>query len=252
VVLNIPKKSRYLRFVLFVIVLALTAVFTASAQTALQAQLGTRPITRTDISAYKLPSTTALSGGLTTVGIGAAVHLEAQVSSAVAASDIGGITWTISTKPTGSSAVLEDSPLGAEVPIYDPADRASSRLAGRKLLRPDVAGQYTITANVTTTNAGSANLTLTVTAGTYVGYKSCALCHSAGTAKMNKAASWAGTAHASIFKEGVNGTNSDHYAASCIVCHTVGYDATASAANGGFDDIATQLKWTFPHCHERG
>lgn len=248
-VLNVRTNLRYLPLL---VLITFAVVSVAPAQTALEAQLSTRPMTRTDIAAYKLPSTTALSGGLTTVGIGAAVHLEAQVNSAVAAADIGGVTWTITSKPSSSSAVLEDSPLGLEVPLYDPADRANARVAGRKLLRPDVAGQYVIKANITTTNAGAAEVTLTVTAGTYVGVKSCTLCHSGGSAKMNKAAAWSATAHASIFKEGVNGTNSDHYAASCIGCHTVGYDASTSAVNGGFDDIATQLKWTFPTAMKEG
>jgi hypothetical protein len=250
--INMFKFSRYYTRPPLVIAVVLAVAAIATAQTTLQGQLGTRPITRSDISVYKLPSTTALSGGLSTVGIGAAVHLEAQVSDAVAESEIGGVVWTLTSKPTGSAAVLEASPLSDEVPIYDPADRAASRLAGRKLLRPDVAGQYTVTAAITTTSAGTVTLTTTVTAGTYVGVKSCVTCHSGGNEKMNKSAAWSATAHASIFKEGVNGTNSDHYGSSCIVCHTVGYDATAGAVNGGFDDIAAQVKWSFPTAMKEG
>ena len=39
---------------------------------------------------------------------------------------------------------------------------------------------------------------------------------------------------------------SDHYGKNCISCHTVGYDANTNAVNGGFDDVATKLGWTFP------
>ncbi len=40
------------------------------------------------------------------------------------------------------------------------------------------------------------------------------------------------------------------YRSSCISCHTVGYDPNTNAivnpVNGGFDDVAKQLGWTFP------
>jgi hypothetical protein len=39
---------------------------------------------------------------------------------------------------------------------------------------------------------------------------------------------------------------SDHYAAYCISCHTLGYDVNTNAINGGFDDIAKTLGWKFP------
>ena len=32
----------------------------------------------------------------------------------------------------------------------------------------------------------------------------------------------------------------------CLICHTVGYDANSAAVNGGFDDVAAQLKWILP------
>ena len=40
------------------------------------------------------------------------------------------------------------------------------------------------------------------------------------------------------------------YRSSCIACHTVGYDPNTNSivnpVNGGFDDVAKQLGWTFP------
>ncbi len=49
-----------------------------------------------------------------------------------------------------------------------------------------------------------------------------------------------------IFSNGIDGYLSSHYSASCLPCHTVGYDTTATATNGGFDDVAKQLGWVFP------
>jgi hypothetical protein len=93
-----------------------------------------------------------------------------------------------------------------------------------------------------------------VNAGTYVGIGNlggatpsppqCATCH------PNKAASWAETDHATMFARGVDGMVSSHYASYCIGCHTVGYDTTAE--NGGFDDVAAELGWTFPETLQPG
>ncbi|MBI3697886.1 MAG: hypothetical protein HY238_24020 [Acidobacteria bacterium] len=236
---------------LAVVLMTVAAATTVTAQTALQAQLALRPLTRDDIAAYKLPASTQVSPGLYTVGVGEPVYLEAQVNIAVPASDIVGVTWALTNKPAGSAAALTDSPLGAEVPIYEPSDRLVSRVAGRTLLRPDVVGLYTVTATIATLSSGTANVAQTVIGGTYVGIKTCAVCHSGGLA-LNMAASWSKTAHASIFKEGVNGVASDHYGSSCLACHTVGYDANPKAVNGGFDDVAAQLKWTFPTALKAG
>src|SRR5437763_12961658 len=94
-----------------VMVLAAAAAITASAQSSLQGQLAVRALSRDDIAAYSLPATTELSGGLSTVGVGTPVYLEAQVASTVPASDIASVTWSISGKPAGSAAVLVDGPL---------------------------------------------------------------------------------------------------------------------------------------------
>jgi hypothetical protein len=229
-----------------VVLMAVAAPTTMSAQPApLNAHFAVRPVTRGDIAAYKLPSTTQVSPGFTTVALGEPAYLETQINSAIPASDIAGIVWQLTYKPKGSGAALEDSPLALEVPAFEPADRAVVRIAGRKVLRPDVAGMYVVSATVTAGASGTATVAQTIIGGTYVGKAACTACHSGGLAEV-KAPSWSKTAHASIFTEGVNGTNSDHYAANCLGCHTVGYDANAKAVNGGFDDIAAQLKWTFP------
>src|ERR1035438_4856309 len=94
-----------------------------NAQTTLAAQLISRPVTNDDISGLKLPATVERSGGLNTVGLGQAAYLEADVDITVPASQIAGVKWTIESQPTGSKAVLEDSPLGSTVPVYLPSDR---------------------------------------------------------------------------------------------------------------------------------
>lgn len=241
--------ERYLKLPvgsLAVTLLALTGAGSLPAQpTPLQPKIAARPLTGDEVTAYKLPAGTQLSAGLTTVGIGQPVYLEAQVNLAFAASDIVNVTWELTRQPATSKVLLEDSPLGTGVPLYEPSDRLVAKVAGRTLLRPDVTGLYTVTARIATTTAGTVSLGSTIIAGTYVGSSACARCHSGGLA-ANKVPSWAKTGHASIFKQGMDGIASDHYGQSCLSCHTVGYDANPKAVNGGFDDVAKSLGWTFP------
>src|SRR5215472_5717269 len=87
---------------------------TMSAQTKLNAQLAARALTQDVIGTYKLPATTERSAGLSTVGVGEAVYLEAQVDIAVPASQIADVEWAISGRqplqmlywPTARSATM--------------------------------------------------------------------------------------------------------------------------------------------------
>ncbi|HUZ05893.1 MAG TPA: cytochrome c3 family protein, partial [Candidatus Paceibacterota bacterium] len=238
----------HLLCMLFLLPAVLASVTTANAQTPLQAQLGARPLTPTEIANtnYALPADTEVSGGLLNVGVGQPVYLEADVNLAIPAADITSVTWTLNSAPMGSKAALTTSPLGANVPVYQPSDQLVSQVAGRTLLRPDLAGSYTVTATVVSASEGTTNLTLTITAGTYMGINTCALCHSGGQIAENKVVPWQGTLHATMFSEAIDGLKSSHYNASCIRCHTVGYDTNTNAVNGGFDDVAAALGWTFP------
>lgn len=228
------------------VLMAVAAPTTVEAQPApLNAHLALRPVTTGDLSAYKLPSTTQKSGGLTTVGVGSPAYVEVQINNAIKSTDIAGVIWTLSYKPKASKIDLEESPLGAAVPVYEPADRLVAQVAGRKMLRPDVPGMYIVTATVTAGASGTATVAQTIIAGTYTGRAACETCHSGGLAEV-KAPSWSKTAHAALFTEGINGLASDHYGVGCISCHTVGYDTAAGAVNGGFDDVAKQVGWTFP------
>jgi hypothetical protein len=233
--------------------MVLTALLATAvlAQTNLQGQLSIRPLSRDDIAAASLPATTELSGGLATVGLGSPVYLDALVDVNIPASDITGVTWTIASKPGSSTATLTDSPLPAAVPVYEPSDRLILQVAGRALLRPDVAGQYVVTAAVATANNGVASFKQTITAGTYMGYKTCAGCHSGGIAP-NTMGPWSKTAHAEVFKDNINGMDGPTYATSCWGCHTVGFNNNPAAVNGGFDDVMAKLNWTPPATMQDG
>jgi hypothetical protein len=156
------------------------------------------------------------------------------------------VTWVLTNKPIGSMAQLVPSPLGTNVPTYKPADQVAFQVAGRMMLRPDVAGQYSVVATITTMSSGTTNITSNISAGTYVGANTCALCHSGGVLADNTWVPWSQTPHATFFTRAIDGKESDHYGKNCISCHTVGYDANTNAVNGGFDDVAAKLGWTFP------
>lgn len=218
------------------------------ASTPLQGQIVTRPLTPGDITVYQLPAGTETSGGLQTVGVGQPVYLEADVNIAIPAADVVGVAWVLTNRPLGSLAMLTNSPLGTNVPVFEPSDQLAYQVAGRTLLRPDMSGQYTVIATVTTVSEGTTNLALTITAGTYMGVNTCALCHSGGIVAPDMVPSWQTTAHASIFTKGIDGNLGlgAFYSKSCLQCHTVGYDANTNVANGGFNDVASQLGWAFP------
>ncbi|HTS61561.1 MAG TPA: hypothetical protein VMH28_06030 [Candidatus Acidoferrales bacterium] len=224
---------------------AVAATTTLSAQTTLPPRLVVRPLTTGDISVYKLPSTTQLSGGLNTVALGEPLYLEVQVDATIPAGQIAGVLWTLTTRPSGSTATLASSPLASSVPIYEPSERPVYQVAGRQLLRPDIRGEYIVSATVTAGSSGSTTVAQTYIAGTYVGVAACNVCHSGGLAQV-MVPSWSQTAHAGLFASGINGQQGTGYGPNCITCHTDGYDANSTVNNGGFSSMARQLGWTFP------
>ena len=226
--------------------LLMVAAAAMSAQTTFQPKLAVRPLTTGEIARYSLPSTTQLSGGLTTVAIGEPLYLEVQVDINIPASTLlGGVTWELTSKPSNSAAVLTDSPLGPKVPVFEPSDRLVAQVAGRKLLRADVTGPYVVTAMVSLGSAGVATVAQTFIAGKYVGIAACKGCHNTGPATP-MVAGWAKTGHATWFQQGIDGKLSPSYGIGCAPCHTVGYDVNNTLSDGGFTDIMKQLSWTFP------
>ena len=222
-----------------------------------------RPLTPQEIKNAGLPNTTQKSGGAPNAGIGQPVYMEALVSTQTTVTGVGftnrfataltSINWNVVGLPPGSAAIMSASPLSNEVPTYDGGDRAGYFVAGRAVLKPDVVCQVVINPPNTTildykveTVLGFTNKTVFATnsayGSTYLGQSHylCALCHA------DKTNAYAQTDHATAFKRAITGESTDHFNQNCISCHSLGYDTTAGATNGGFDDIAAQIGWTFP------
>ena len=236
-----------------------TATAVRAAAPALSGSLTLRPLTPTEIAKYGLTGSNAqFSAGCPNVALGEPVYIDAMVNATIAPSNIVGVTWTLTNKPTGSLAAFTTSPLNDSVPLYNTSDRYTGesstpayQLADRAFFRPDFIGSYTVNATITTIGSGSTNLSVTITAGTYVGVQTCAGCHSGGVVFNGKLVpsifpTFTNTPHASMFARGIDGLVSSHYSKSCISCHTLGYDTNSFAVNGGFDDLALLDNWTFP------
>jgi nitrate reductase cytochrome c-type subunit len=230
---------------------------TRAAAPALTGSLTLRPLTATEIATFGLTNPPAqFSAGLSTVGLGEPVYIDAMVNAAIAPSNIVAVTWSLvaSNIPAGSAAVLTAGVLGTNVPLYNTSDRYTGeshtpayQLAGRTFFRPDVIGTYTINATITTAGSGSTNLSTRITAATYLGLQTCAACHSGAFQNVPDIYhTYTNTPHASFFTRAIDGLVSSHYSKNCIACHTVGYDTNSFAINGGFDDYATLLNWSFP------
>jgi hypothetical protein len=241
-----------LRCHLAIALMAVAAALTAHGATPLlQGRLVPRALTPGEKTTYALPSSTEVSGGMSTVPIGAAVYLETEINIQIPATNIVSVTWSLTNLPPNSRAALAPSPLAANMPPYEPADRVIYQVADRQLLRPDVTGQYTVLATITTANYGSTNVALTLTVGTYMGKYTCELCHSGTPGIPAMVPAWEQTGHAQIFTEGIDGLLG-HYSQSCLACHTVGYNVNTNAVNGGFDDIAKADGWVFPPVQTNG
>jgi len=227
-----------------VALMAVAATTTLSAQTLQAPRLALRAVTPGDISTYKLPSTTQVSGGLSTVGLGEPLYMEVQVDATLKASQLGGVTWAITESPSGSKAALAASPLGT-LPIKEPSDALIYQVAGRQMFIPDIHGLYVINA-VVTIDGTATQLYQSYIAGSYVGVAVCKQCHGGGLAQ-SMVGPWSQTAHANVFTDLINGTvPGENESASCAACHTVGYDKNSTVNDGGFSYTASQLKWTFP------
>jgi len=212
---------------------------------ALNARLIPRPLTTGDISTYKLPSTTETSIGLINVALGEAVYLEADINVAIPPADIVGVTWALLNQPSGSKAAILNNTLPANLPVYEPSDRSVYQVAGRAVLRPDVTGEYIAAVTVATKSEGTATVQQTFIGATYVGISACSKCHSGGLAEA-MVPSWQKTLHSQIFTLNITGQEEATYSTSCLACHTVGYDANATAANNGFSQTAAALNWVMP------
>jgi hypothetical protein len=218
---------------------------------ALQGQLQIRPLTPQEVKDYGLTGIQTASG-LSTVAVGQPAYFDLIINAAVTNGEVVSVTWSLTNTPAGSAAGLTNSPLGTNVPPYRMIERTAAKVGGRMMIRPDVPGQYTIKVSVVSLGTGSTNLTRTITAGTYIGAQTCALCHSGGLIASNTYTPWSMTAHATAFQLAIDGQNTDHFSQNCIKCHAVGFDANTNANNGGFDDVAKQTGWVFPTTFTNG
>ncbi|WP_248355758.1 carboxypeptidase regulatory-like domain-containing protein [Anaeromyxobacter oryzae] len=165
-------------------------------------------------------SAASVSPGLRDVAVGTRVYLNSGHDA--------GNAWSLTAVPGGSSAALDDA-----------TSRTPSFVA-------DVAGEYDLSesAGALILRAGSWRGMIAGGSGDTVAVESdCTLCHQ-GTIAPDVFTPWRSTGHATQLTRGIDGKLGASYSASCVECHSVGYDT--GAFNGGFDDAATAAGWTFP------
>jgi len=215
-----------------------------------------RALTPQEIKNFGLTNTTQKSHGLVNNGIGQPIYLEALAT--LSGTLITNVVWSL-TVPTGSSAVLQSSPLSNSVPPYDFGDRLAYQVAERKVLVPDVVGStvkgdYVVYVTVYATN-GIGRATNTFFGSKYQGMYGddvnlgCETCHyklPTDNTNMTCVADFAKTKHADAFTRKINGEAGAGFKVTCASCHVLGYDTTASSTNGGFDDVMLQTGWTWP------
>lgn len=251
-----PSKNLFLGF-FTAAVLAFFAAAVPAATVALNPRIDLRPLTPSEIKDYGLTNVQGASG-LANVGVGQPAYLDAQVNVAFALTNIFSIAWQITNRPADSQAVLTltSSPANSQqvklistLPVYEPSDRLLYQVLNRVILVPDIAGQYYVVATIVATvgtNQVTNNISQVVTAGKYMGVNTCALCHSGGIVASNIVATYTNTIHATAMSAAIDGRLGASFSARCLSCHNLGFDTNALAANGGFDDIAAQVGWTFP------
>ncbi|HSP16628.1 MAG TPA: hypothetical protein VLV78_17920 [Thermoanaerobaculia bacterium] len=162
--------------------------------------------------AAKLPFATAIGQRNVPILIPVVLHAPKQAA----------YNWTL-TAPSGSTATLTGAT--TQNPEFT----------------PDVAGMYTVTITNLTTNSA---VSIPIGAGTWKGMitgtkadntaipdPACLTCH---VNKADKFTPWSQSGHSHVFTQNVN-TPGGHYAASCIGCHSVGYN-DPGIKNGGIDD----------------
>ena len=207
-----------------------------------------RPLSPQEIKDLGLTNTTQKAVGIANTGIGQPLYIEALITKGTVVSNV---QWTLVSKPTGSAAALNTSPLPPSLAPHDPGDNVSFSVAGRTLLVPDVAcnnanGDYTVSAKVFKPG-GSETATKSFYGSTYLGNgpvqagkNLCVLCHE------EKMAPYGETNHSTAFTRKISGIGVTSFGENCYSCHVLGYDKTAGATNAGFDDVATALNWTPP------
>ncbi len=204
--------------------------------------VGMTPYTLTQVYGSK-GSSMYPTTGLSTVGEKTVVYLQAIDS---AGGTIQSVSWSV-VDPMGGHATIDS----ASAPFTT--------------ITVDTTGEYTVTLQITTPG-GSSQASTVITSADYVGIGSmgiassdtatakvpqCGTCHQGALTGLGldptaDYSHWMNTAHAWFFKENLNGVGpaGGGYSASCIKCHTTGYNP--GAANGNFAALANQVGWAFP------
>jgi hypothetical protein len=171
------------------------------------------------------PGTWAIVNGIDVAGKGGLIFAKVDT---LDSGLTGTAAWTLQA-PAGSAAVL------------DSANKF------RTTFKADTTGFYFLSVSY-----GGQSATDTIYVSTYKGVSDlsgCA-CHFPGTDQDKAYQSWKNTGHAGIFKAGVTGnledaadpttgTNFGAYAASCVKCHTTGWDDKLNNNNFGYQAKST-------------
>ncbi len=199
------------------------------------------PVTPHRLEALGLTGVTnSVSNGLNVVAKETYVYLSAKNIGNT--EPISSATFTLPTKPSGSTATLEAVP---GQPLWT-------------MLKPDVNGQYVVALNIVTAS-GTHDTTINIYSSNYMGvgnfdgvtgqFPSCTSCHSTSSWFVPIYDNWKNSPHAQMFKTMVT-SGPAYYSTACMKCHTTGYDHNNTANNNGFDDVALTLGWTWygpPH-----
>jgi hypothetical protein len=192
------------------------------------------------------PDTTSIASGLHVVGAGTKVYLRASGADPDKGK-ITGANWTLGAIPGGSTATLTPGPT-----------------ADLYTLSTDKLGDYTVNLTVKDDqNETSAPVSQVIIAANYVGVGTvpgylnpdlskggqCGACHN-GTVQPDVVSGWLQTGHATKFTRDIEGITGAVYRASCLRCHTVGWNTQAT--NGGFDEAMAAKSWTIPDSMKAG
>ncbi len=147
--------------------------------------------------------------GLQNVGKHSKVYLEVTN----ATGQLNSPVWNFISKPNGSTVTF------GTVNDIDTSNQVI-------FFKPDTVGTY-----IVEVTDGTMSDTIIINSSIYAGIQTgfCGNCHNS---TYN---SWTGTQHSVAAKDGFNGILSSHFNASCLQCHTTGYDDMAN--NQGFDDF---------------
>lgn len=219
------KKSILILFVLFL------CVSVANAQRAKIETKAVTPHMQETNTAFAQDST--IASGLTNVANKTWCYVD--VVNIDGSATITGATWSILTKPSGSSATIS----------------SISGMNWWAKFRPDVKGTYEIRV-VMNTSSGSHDTTIKIYSADFVGvgnfqgvpaqYPNCMSCHQGMQEFVNIFNKWKESGHANMFRYNID-SGSTHYSSSCFPCHTVGHDHNLTVDNHGFDDVAATLGW---------